>query len=97
MVSRTVRATCRSREFWWTATALVATTVFPVVACSHSNGQSSPSKPGQAGQPGATNAVNVTMVNNGGKDGCALDITSVPAGPVTFTVVNTSAPSITEM
>ncbi len=37
------------------------------------------------------------MANNGGKDGCALDTASVPAGPVTFTVVNTSAPGITEM
>lgn len=37
------------------------------------------------------------MANSGGKDGCALDTTSVPAGPVTFTVVNTSAPGISEM
>nr|WP_077082244.1 iron uptake system protein EfeO [Mycobacterium numidiamassiliense] len=37
------------------------------------------------------------MANNGGKDGCALNTTSVPAGPVTFTVANTSAPGITEM
>ncbi|BBY20199.1 hypothetical protein MSTO_04040 [Mycobacterium stomatepiae] len=37
------------------------------------------------------------MANSGGKDGCALDTTSVPAGPVTFTVVNTSAPGITEV
>jgi iron uptake system component EfeO len=65
-----------------------------MVACSHSNSQSSPSKVGQAG---GTNAVKVTMANNGGKEGCALDTTSVPAGPVTFTVANTSAPGITEM
>jgi iron uptake system component EfeO len=68
--------------------------VLPVAACSHSNGQSSPSKVGQAG---GTNAVKVTMANNGGKEGCAVDTTSVPAGPVTFTVANTSAPGITEM
>jgi iron uptake system component EfeO len=37
------------------------------------------------------------MANNGGKDACSLDTTSVPAGPVTFTVVNISAPGITEM
>ncbi|WP_372510684.1 iron uptake system protein EfeO [Mycobacterium montefiorense] len=71
--------------------------MLPVAACSHSNGQSSPSKSRQAGQPGGTNAVKVTMANSGGQDGCALDTTSVPAGPVTFTVVNTSAPGITEM
>ncbi|HTQ17671.1 MAG TPA: peptidase M75, partial [Mycobacterium sp.] len=58
-----------------------------LAACGHS---------APAGKAG-TNAVKVTMANNGGKDGCALDVTSVPAGPVTFTVVNTSAPGITEM
>jgi iron uptake system component EfeO len=71
--------------------------MLPVTACSHSNGQSGPSRPGQAGQPGGTNTVKVTMADNGGKDGCTLDTTSVPAGPVTFTVVNASAPGITEM
>jgi iron uptake system component EfeO len=94
MASRTVRATCRSREFWLTATVVAVAAVLPVVACSHSNSQSSPSKVGQAG---GTNAVKVTMANNGGKEGCALDTTSVPAGPVTFTVANSSAPGITEM
>ena len=97
MVSRTVRVTCRSREFWLTATIFAAVAVFPVAACGHSNSQSSPTKSGQSGQAGGTNAVKVTMANNGGKDGCALDTTSVPAGPVTFTVANTSAPGITEM
>jgi iron uptake system component EfeO len=94
MVNHTIRARCRSREFWLTAPALVAVAVFSVAACSHSSGSSSPAKPGQ---PGGTNAVKVTMANNGGRDGCALDTSSVPAGPVTFTVVNASAPGITEM
>ena len=94
MVNHTIRARCRSREFWLTAPALVAVAVFSVAACSHSSGSSSPSK---SRQPGGTNAVKVTMANNGGKDGCALDTSSVPAGPVTFTVVNASAPGITEM
>lgn len=94
MVNRTVRARCRSRELWLTTPALVAVAVFSVTACGHSSGSSSPAKPGQ---PGGTNAVKVTMANNDGKDGCALDTSSVPAGPVTFTVVNTSAPGITEM
>jgi iron uptake system component EfeO len=94
MVSPTVRATCRSREFWLTATVLAVVVAFPATACGHSNSQSSPSKSGQAG---GTNAVKVTMANNGGKEGCALDTSSVPAGPVTFTVANTSAPGITEM
>jgi iron uptake system component EfeO len=94
MVNRTIRARCRSHEFWLTAPALVAVAVLSVVACSHSGGSSGASKPGQ---PGGKNAVKVTMANNGGKDGCALDTSSVPAGPVTFTVVNASAPGITEM
>src|SRR6201982_1292344 len=94
MVNHTIRARCPSREFWLPAPALVAVAVFSVVACSHSSGSSSPAKPGQ---PGGTNAVKVTMANNGGKDGCALDTSSVPAGPVTFTVVNASAPGITEL
>jgi iron uptake system component EfeO len=94
MVNHTIRARCRSRELWLTAPALVAVAVFSVAACSHSSGSSSAAKPGQ---PGGTNAVKVTMANNGGRDGCALDTSSVPAGPVTFTVVNASAPGITEM
>ena len=77
---------------------MVATALLCITACSHSSGGSGPSKPGQYG---GTNAVNVTLASNGadngGKDGCALDTTSVPAGPVTFTVVNTSAPGITEV
>src|SRR2546423_15142453 len=92
MVNHTIRARCRSREFWLTASALVA--VAALTACGHSSGSSNPAKPGQSG---GKNAVKVTMANSGGKDGCALDTTSVPAGAVTFTVVNTSAPGITEM
>jgi iron uptake system component EfeO len=81
----------RSIEIRSAATALVAIAVFSATACAHSSGNS-----GQA-KSGGTNAVKVTMANNGGKDGCALDTTSVPAGPVTFTVANTSAPGITEL
>jgi iron uptake system component EfeO len=90
-VNRAERVRCRSREFWLTAPALVAVAVLSGTACSHSNGSSSPSK------HGGTNAVKVTMATDGGKDGCMLDTTSVPAGPVTFTVANTSAPGITEV
>lgn len=97
MVSRIALATCRSPEVWLTATVLAAATVLPVAACSHSNGQSSPANSGHAGQPGGTNAVKITMANTGGQDGCGLDTTSVPAGPVTFTVANTNAPGISEV
>lgn len=41
--------------------------------------------------------VNLTLTNAGGKDVCNLDHTSAAAGPVTFTVTNQSATSITEV
>lgn len=42
-------------------------------------------------------AVNVTLKNDAGSDTCTIDTPSVPAGPVTFTVTNASAPGITEL
>jgi iron uptake system component EfeO len=94
MVSRIAWATSRSRKYWLTATALVAVAVLPVTACSHSGDNSNHA---QQSKPAGTNAVKVTMANNGGQDGCTLDTTSVPAGPVTFTVANTNAPGINEV
>src|ERR1700744_4305975 len=94
MVSRTARAVCRSRELSLTVTVFVGAGGSPVAGCNASSSQSSPAG---SGQPGGPNTVKVTMANNGGKDGCALNTTSLPAGPVTFTVVNASAPGITEM
>jgi len=93
MVSRIASATCRSRDFWLTATILVAA-AGPVTACSHSVDNSNHA---QQSKPGSANTVKVTLANNGGKDGCALDTTSAPAGPVTFTVANTNAPGISEV
>ena len=74
-----------------TGVAVVAAVALGATACSHSGGN--------AGQtsPGNTNAIKVTMANNGGKDSCALGAGSVSAGPVTFTVANTSAPGISEL
>lgn len=92
MVSRIVRVACRFRETWLAATLLSATTVFAATACGHPNGGGS-----SAPKNDLTGQVRVTMANTGGKDECTLDASSVPAGPVTFTVVNASAPSITEM
>lgn len=87
MVNPTSQVRCRSLEFWLTATALAAVVALPVAACSHSGGNSATSK------AGGGNTVKVTMADNA----CALDTTSVPAGPVTFTVANTNAPGITEV
>jgi iron uptake system component EfeO len=86
MMNPTAREKCRSHESWLTTTALVAIAMFPLTACSHSDGNSAPSKAG-------ANMVKVTMANGG----CALDATRVPAGPVTFTVANKNEPSITEV
>ena len=94
MVRRIASATCRSRDCWLTATVLVAAAVLPVTACSHPGDNSSHAQPPK---PGNANSVKVTLANNGGTDGCALDTTSVPAGPVTFTVANTNAPGISEV
>ena len=66
----------------------LAVAVLGVSACSHAGNE-----PPKAG----TNAVKVTMTNDDGKDRCALDTTTVPAGPVTFTVSNASAPGIAEV
>lgn len=46
---------------------------------------------------GGVNAVAITLANEGGTDTCALDTTSVPAGPVSFTVTNRSAAGISEV
>lgn len=75
----------RSPSCW----ATVAVAALAVSACSHA-GTDSPTA-------GASNAVSVTMANDGGKDRCMLNTTTVPAGPVTFTVSNASAPGITEL
>ncbi|MDP7727508.1 MULTISPECIES: iron uptake system protein EfeO [Mycobacterium] len=56
------------------------------MGCSHS----SPA-------PRTSNAVKVTMSNNGGSNRCVLDTTTVPAGPVTFTVSNASALGISHV
>ena len=84
----------RSTEIWSAAAALVAIALLSATACGHSSGNSGRAEPGKSG---GTNAVKITMANNGGKDGCALDTTSVPAGPVTFMVANTNAPGISEV
>ena len=78
-------ARCRSHEFGLTATALVVATGLVLTGCGHLNSPSA--------QSGSTNSVKITMSG----DGCGLNTTSVPAGPVTFTVANTNAPAITEV
>ncbi|BBZ31105.1 lipoprotein [Mycolicibacterium madagascariense] len=75
--------------------AVAAATALTVSACgSSTTAAKSSSAPSTTN---GVNTVNVTLANDGGKDGCAADATSVPAGPVTFKVTNASAPGITEM
>lgn len=85
----------RARRIHGTRSAtatLLFVAVVAAAACGHSGGQAAP-----AGKPGNANAVKVTLSNDGGKDACALDNTSVAAGPVTFTIANTNSPGISEV
>jgi iron uptake system component EfeO len=79
--------------------ALAAGVALAVSACGGSGTEATkgPSSASAMSGPSGVGTVNVTLANDGGKDGCSLDTTSVPAGPVTFTVTNSSAPGITEM
>ncbi|MDT5138677.1 MAG: iron uptake system component EfeO [Mycobacterium sp.] len=79
-----LKSTNRLSSLWVT----LAVAVLGVSACSHAGSESPKAE---------TNAVKVTMTNDGGKDRCALDTTTVPAGPVTFTVSNATAPGIAEV
>ncbi len=58
-----------------------------VSGCSHSSNDAART----------SNAVKVTMINDGGSNRCVLDTTTVPAGPVTFTVSNASAVGISHV
>jgi iron uptake system component EfeO len=79
---------------WLPRLALVAVGAVAASACGTTSHSSSPSATSNAN---GVKTVNVTLANESGKDGCKLDMTSVPAGPVTFTVTNSSAPGISEM
>lgn len=87
-----------SRRVLLTAPALAAAVALAVAACGSSSDTAKTTATSSA--PATTNGVttvNVTLANDAGKDGCALDTKTAPAGPVTFKVTNTSAPGITEM
>lgn len=80
--------------------AAAAALALSATACSSSTdaAKSTPSSVGASST--AANgviAVKVTLANDAGTDTCSLDSATAPAGPVTFTVTNASAPGITEM
>ena len=89
-----------SRRAWLATPAVLAAAALAATACGSSTesaGSSSGAASSSSNSATSVNTVNVTLANDGGKDGCTLDGNSVPAGPVTFTVTNASAPGITEM
>jgi len=69
---------------------LAVATALGLTACGGADTNGS-AKPGEATQ------IAVTLSSGGDKDTCSLDQTSVPAGPVTFTVTNKDATGITEV
>jgi iron uptake system component EfeO len=87
-----------SRSFRLTAPVVVAAVALSVTACGSSTDAAKSTAGSSSNSPGnGVNAVNVTLANDAGQDACSLDNAKVPAGPVTFTVTNSSAPGITEM
>jgi iron uptake system component EfeO len=98
MVKHPGGARSLSRSLWLAAPAVGAAVALALSACGSSTGAAK-STPGSASSSAANgvNAVKVTLANDTGTDACSLDNAKVPAGPVTFTVTNSSAPGITEM
>lgn len=89
-----------SRNVWLIVPVAAAALALSATACSSSTdaAKSGPSSAGASSTAAnGVKAVNVTLANDAGKDTCSLDSATVPAGPVTFTVTNASAPGITEM
>ena len=84
-----------SRRVLWTLPALAAAAALTASACGSSTDAAKTTPTASA--TNGVNTVNVTLANDAGKDGCSVDTNSVPAGPVTFKVTNSSAPGITEM
>lgn len=88
--------------------ALTALTLAPLSACGGDSSTSSPpDSASAAGDPPAQSSANgsktdigrvsVTLTSGSGGDTCEVDTTSVPAGPVTFTVTNQSATAVSEV
>ena len=76
----------------------MALTALALSACG-STGDTATSTTSASGATPANgvSTVNVTLTDDSGKDACSVDTSTVPAGPVTFTVENSSAPGVTEM
>jgi len=78
--------------------AVVAAAALALSACGSTGDTAKGTTSSQpTGAANGVHTVNVTLAGDSGKDTCALDTTTAPAGPVTFTVTNSSAPGVTEM
>jgi len=86
-----------SRSGLWAAPALAVATALALSACGSTDDAARSTPNPIATNANGVSAVNVTLAEDAGKDACSLDAKTVPAGPVTFTVTNTSAPGVTEM
>lgn len=84
------------------ATVGAATALFALAACSSAPAPQAPQSPaasaGNGTAPVTNGAAQVAVTLSGDNGGtCALDNSTAAAGPVTFTVTNTTATSLTEV
>jgi iron uptake system component EfeO len=82
------------------AVALVSVvSLAALAACGNSSDGDAAKAAGGASSPakGGATQVKVTLASGANGDTCAVDATSVPAGPTTFTIVNQSATGISEV
>jgi len=76
----------------------MALTALALSACGSTGDTATSTRSASGAKPAnGVSTVNVTLTDDSGKDACSVDTTTVPAGPVTFTVENSSAPGVTEM
>lgn len=98
MVNRRPETRSVSRRLLWAAPAVTAAAALALTGCgSKTDTAKSSASAAPTSSANGTNTVNVTLANDSGKDNCSVDTKTVPAGPVTFKVTNSSAPGITEM
>jgi iron uptake system component EfeO len=79
------------------ATAVAALAALTLAACGSDGGDAATKPSGSATTAGGAAHVAVTLTSAGGSDACRLDTSSVPAGPVTFTVTNQDSAVISEV
>lgn len=77
--------------------AIVSTAAAVIAVALVLTGCSSTGTPGGAEQSHGAAQVKITLTGGGSADACELDATRAAAGPVTFTIENTSSTAITEV